>query len=65
MGIRVPGPRDRIVRPDGTPTEQMQAWMREVSTGIAAAADSRALLDALVAQLIEDEVLPEDWPDDE
>jgi hypothetical protein len=53
--IRTPGPRERVTDSD-TPTPQMVAWMREVT--------KRAeTLDALVAKLIEDDVLPEGWPE--
>jgi hypothetical protein len=55
--IRTPGPRERVTDSD-TPTPQMAAWMREMTKRAEA-------LDALVARLKADDVLPEDWPHDE
>lgn len=58
--MRAPGPREKIAQPDGMPTPTMAAWMRDITARDTTETDRVA---ALIAKLIEDDVLPEGWPD--
>lgn len=55
---RPPGPREAITDAEGRPTEVMLAWMRDVTRAAEAAA---ARVEALVAHLVDEDVIEEGW----